>query len=284
MNGLEVSPKGRRYGLWRESPDHPARRLFAFPPMLPGATPRPAKADLSAFMGPIRDQGNEGSCTGQMGAAIRDLLYRKYFEFEKTKLADGAAYVASAGFIYLSNLVADGTLGNDVGSTIHQTIMTLNQKGACEQKLMPYEAGDVRVAPSPAQYGAAAAFRGGAYHFLSTLDDIRNSIASGYSVGFGIDVYQSFESDWDSTGFMPVPAQGENLLGGHAQHCLGYDDGLVFPDGLIGGLLIQNSWGSSWGISAAGRNDRGCYWMPYKFVLDGFVNDCWMIHLGPAWK
>jgi len=89
---------------------------------------------------------------------------------------------------------------------------------------------------------------------------------------------------------MPVPDPNtEQLLGGHAQPVFDYDDTLEFPDGNVGGFLIQNSWGSDWGISAPGRNDGGFYWMPYAFVEGSdpkngpFVNDAWVIHLGPAW-
>ena len=58
---------------------------------------------------------------------------------------------------------------------------------------------------------------------------------------------------------------------------------VAFPDGSKGGVLVQNSWGSCWGLSAPGRNDRGCYWMPYAYFAD-HVSDAWMMHEGPAWK
>ena len=81
-----------------------------------------------------------------------------------------------------------------------------------------------------------------------------------------------------------MPVETEQILGGHAQHVLDYDDTIMFPSGDKGGLFIQNSWGSEWGISAPGRTDKGCYWMPYRFVTSGFASDAWIIHLGPAWK
>lgn len=83
---------------------------------------------------------------------------------------------------------------------------------------------------------------------------------------------------------MPNTAN-EDLLGGHAQHFMDYDDTLEFPDGTKGGFLVQNSWGSGWGISAPSRSDGGCYWMPYEYAQDPtLLSDTWVIHLGPAWK
>jgi len=244
----------------------------------------PPKATTSQWMGPIRDQGQKGSCTGQMGAEIRDLLYRKLYVFEKNKSVAPASFKASADFIYLSNLVADGDLGQDAGSTIHQTFITLNQKGVCLETLDPYSETNVTTPPTAEQCADALTYKPGSYHNLTTLTDIKACIASGYSCGFGINVYESFEGDQlTNTGFMPMPQSSEQLLGGHAQHCMDYDDKIAFPDGSKGGVFIQNSWSDTWGISAAGRTDRGCYWMPYAYVDGVNVSDIWIIHLGPAW-
>ena len=282
---LPISPAGRRYGLFRDNPYHPAktRLLITAPP----SVVLPPKAATSQWMGKIRDQGNEGSCTGQMGAAIRDLLYRKLYLFEKNKTVAPADFETSASFVYKCNLIADGDLGQDAGSTIHQTFITLNQKGACLEAQEPYSDSDYSVAPDAAQYAEALVYKGGAYHTLADLPTIKACIASGYSCGFGINVYDSFEGTWAKPGFMPMPNTAtESLLGGHAQHGMDYDDTIEFPDGTVGGVLIQNSWGGPdvWpmGISASGRSDGGCYWMPYGFFA-AQVSDIWMIHEGPAW-
>ncbi len=279
---LPLSPGKRRYGLYHDNPEHPAKRLLAL--HLPATTVVPPSASVTQWMGNIRDQGQEGSCTGQMGAAVRDLLYRKLYMFEKNKSIAPAEFQASAAFVYKSNLLADGDLRQDAGSTIHQTFVTLNQRGACLESQEPYTDNDYFTAPTQAQVASALLYKGGAYHTLPTLLEMKACLASGYSLGFGIDVYDSFEADaLANTGFMPMPAATEQLLGGHAQHCIGYDDAIAFPDGSKGGLFIQNSWGSEWGASAPGRSDRGCYWMPYAYIDAGHVSDVWMMHLGPAW-
>jgi hypothetical protein len=279
---LTLSPKGRRYGLYRDNIFSPSRELLAL--HVPAQLQLPPKAQTSQWMGKIRDQGQEGSCSGQLGAEYRDALYRKLYLFEKEKDVAPTDFMASAAFVYLCNLIASGDLGQDVGSTIHQTFITLNQKGACLNTKEPYSDTNYATPPSDEQYLEALMYKGGAYHFLGSLEEIKASIASGYSVGFGIDVYESFEGEQlAKTGFMPLPKANEQLLGSHAQHAMDYDDEIKFSDGIEGGVFIQNSWGSNWGISASGRSDRGCYWMPYAY-FDEHVHDAWMMHLGAAWN
>ena len=271
---LPLSPAGHAYGCYHGNPLAPARTLFA---LVPSAAPLPSSVDLTQWMGYIRDQKQEGSCTGQMIAAARDLLYRKQYAYETDKSVLAANFRASASFLYKSNLIADGTLGMDAGSSIHQSFVTLNQKGACLESQEPYSDTDYSVAPTAQQTADALIYKGGAYHYLPDLQRMKQCLASGYSFGFGIDVYTSFEASWTKTGFMPMPdTRREQCLGGHAQHVVGYEDAIQC-------LFVQNSWSSSWGISAPGRSDGGCYWMPYAFVNAGLANDAWMIHLGPKW-
>jgi hypothetical protein len=218
-------------------------------------------------------------------------MYRKLNKWEKTQTVAVADYMTSSDFAYLTNLIADGNLGTDAGSTIHQTFVTMNQLGVCLASEGASLAGNYSTAPTPEQYAAAMLYKGGPYHSLPTLQEVKMSIASGYAVGIGINVYDSFEGDQlATTGFMPMPAATESLLGGHAQLILDYDDTIAFPDGTVGGVFIQNSWGSSWGISIPGRLDGGGYWMPYAFFSYADpsgaglgVSDMWVAHLGKPW-
>lgn len=281
-SALSISKAGRRYGLFHDNPYHPAKKLLLL--RLPAVVLAP-QGRTSQWCGPVRDQGPEGSCTGQLKAEYRDWMYRKLYAFEKDKSVPPDQFVASAAFAYQTNLIADGDLGGDCGSSIHQTFVTLDEFGCCLQGEEPYTGTDYTARPTPQQYTEALVYKGGPYHCVSDLNDVKSCIASGYACGFGIDVYDSFEGeDLAKTGFMPMPGPNENLLGGHAQLGVDYDDTVLFPDGSIGGVLVQNSWGSKWGLSAPGRSDRGFYWMPYGYFAAGHVSDIWMMHLGPAWK
>jgi C1A family cysteine protease len=293
MSFLPISPAGRRYGRFPDNPFQPAKKLLAlrFDPSII----LPAKAATSQFMGPIRNQGNEGSCTGQMKAEVRDLLYRAQYQWEANKSVSPADFESSAEFSYLANLIYDGDLGTDAGSTIHASFITLNSQGVCLDSQMPYSDSQYSKAPTSAEYADALVYKPGAYHSLPDLPTMKACIASGYSFGFGINVYSSFEGTWPESGFMPMPdLNNEQLLGGHAQHGMDYNDTIQFPDGNVGGIFVQNSWGTPdiWpqGISAAGRTDGGCYWMPYAYFTGSdpsngpYVSDCWMIHLNGPWK
>jgi C1A family cysteine protease len=286
---LPVSQAGRRYGVFRDNPFHPARKLRLLQAD-PAVVLPPTALELVPFKGPTRDQGNEGSCTGQSGAEKADLDYRQFAGGWKDRSIAPQDFLASAAFVYKCNLIADGDLGNDAGSSMHQTAITLNQKGAALNTIEPYSDSDYSVPPTAAQYANGLLYEMGGYHYLPDLQSMKACLAPsaagpGHSFIFGITVYESFESAWAQAGMMPMPNTAtEQVLGGHAQHVIGYDDTIAFPDGSTGGLLVQNSWGEGWGISAPGHTDGGCYWMPYAFVNAGLANDAWVIHPGPAWK
>lgn len=274
-DSLELSPAGRRYGCHHDtlSPALKATMMLR----LAADVKLPPRAATSAFMGPIRDQGDEGSCTGHAGNGVRNLIYRKRYMFERNRKVAPQDFDVSPAFIYKCNLIADRSLGLDAGSTIQQTALTLHDKGACLESQEPYNVHDYLVVPTDAQYDAALDYTLGTPMPLASLAEIKACIASGYSVAFGMDVYESFESaEIVNNGLLRMPKRGERSLGGHAQHALDYDDTVTFLDGCVGGLFVQNSWGRSWGVSAPGRTDRGCYWMPYEFVRQ-HVRDIWTL-------
>ena len=303
MSFLPISPAGRRYGRFPDNPFSPARKLRAR--LGDPAIVLPATAmELCAYKGPTRDQGQEGSCTGQAGAAKIDLDYRQFADWPDRSVLPKTLEV-SAEFIYLCNLIADGDLGTDAGSSLHQTAMTISKNGACTSAAMPYSDTQFSTPPDAAQYANGLLYKMDPYHFLPDLQSMKACLAPsaagpGHSFIFGINVYDSFENPWPTPGFMPMPnLNTEQLQGGHAQHPIGYDDTIEFPaaysnSGLVGGLFVQNSWGdkSVWadGIDAPGHADGGCYWMPYAFITGSdpsngpFASDAWINHTGPIWK
>ena len=123
MSFLPISPAGRRYGLFRDNPAHPARVLRALHIDSTVVLP-PTAMELCAYKGPTRNQGNEGSCTGQAGAAKVDLDYRQFSDWLDRTIAP-ASFEASAEFIYICNLIADGDLGTDAGQLLVGSIQLL---------------------------------------------------------------------------------------------------------------------------------------------------------------
>jgi C1A family cysteine protease len=298
MSFLPLSPAGRRYGRFHDNPFNPARKLRALYAD-PSIVIPPTAMQLCAYKGPTRDQGQEGSCCGQAGAEKIDLDYRQFSDWPDRSIQP-TAFEASAEFVYLCDLIADGNLGNDAGSSLHQTAITISQKGACTNAAMPYSDSQFSTPPNAAQYTNGLLYKMDAHHFLPDLQSMKaclspSAAGPGHSFIFGINAYDSFEGNWKVPGFMPMPNLAtESFRGGHAQHVISFDDTIQFPDDSRGGLFVQNSWGDSsvWamGINAPGHADGGCYWMPYAFVAltdpnnGPCVSDAWVNHTGAPWK
>ena len=94
---------------------------------------------------------------------------------------------------------------------------------------------------------------------------MKSCLAGGYPFIFGIDVYSSFESDQaNQTGVIPMPTPDDQLLGGHALVCVGYDDSKQY-------FIFRNSWSSAWG-------DMGYGYLPYEYMTDtNLCSDLWII-------
>ena len=73
---LPLSNAGRRYGYIPSPPDH---RDFSVSRLkLVAAEKIPSDISLDKWLGPVRDQGQEGSCTGQAAAGDNDFQLRMY--------------------------------------------------------------------------------------------------------------------------------------------------------------------------------------------------------------
>src|SRR2546429_483816 len=72
---------------------------------------------------------------------------------------------------------------------------------------------------------------------IPLLNQLKGCLAAGYPFVFGFTVYESFESQQvTNTGHAPMPATSEQVLGGHAVLCVGYEDAHQW-------FICRNSWG-----------------------------------------
>ena len=247
----------RKYGAIRDVHDVRDKMFLA----RPRAVCLPPVVDLREWAGPIKDQGQEGSCTGHAFSSAREWINRRY---------EKGSVVLSPQCLYAEELIADGSFPQDAGSMPRTGCRVLTKQGCCEASLFPYVAGQI-TAPTAEQAANALKYRTGAYHRIATLDDVLTCLAdpTPWPVPVAFTVYQSFESqEVADTGIMPIPQPGEQVLGGHEVLCVGYD----LPKRLA---LIQNSWSSSWG-------QRGFFQMPFD-VLSSSDSDLWMVHTGGPW-
>ncbi len=90
-------------------------------------------------------------------------------------------------------------------------------------------------------------------------------LAEGFPFVFGFTVYQSFESQSVADhGIVPMPASGEQSIGGHCVVAVGYDATKRL-------FIIRNSWGTGWALN-------GYCMMPFEYLLSpNLASDFWTI-------
>jgi C1A family cysteine protease len=222
----------------------------------------PPRIDLREFGGPIKDQGEEGSCTGHAFSSAREWIARKY---------ELTSPVLSPQYLYVEELIANGSYPQDDGAMPRTGCQVLTAKGCCETTLYPYFAGKI-TKPTAQQAANALQHKTGAYHRIGNVPDFLSCLAdpTPWPVMVGFTVYESFLSQqFADTGIMPIPKPGEQQQGGHEVLCLGYDLAKRLA-------LLQNSWGDGWG-------QKGYFWMPFETIASP-ETDLWMVHTGGPWK
>jgi C1A family cysteine protease len=260
--------KVARYGWVRDLPD--ARdHVYAAPRV---AAALPSSVDLRAGLPQAYDQGKIGSCTANSIAGAVE------FALRKEKLPD---FMPSRLFIYYNERAMEGHIGTDSGAQIRDGLHSIAKLGVCPETEWPYiiaqadpdtgafPPGAVEAEKPPAQcYEDALKNRATGYQRLTQdLNLLRGCLASGYPFVFGFTVYSSFESQQVAqTGVVPMPAQGEQVLGGHAVLAVGYDD-------VAQRFLVRNSWGPDWG-------QQGHFTMPYAYLINtGLSSDFWTVRV-----
>jgi len=252
----KTPPQRHGYGWTPDLPDH-RDLLYSAQPNLLAALP--AKVDLRPQCPPVYDQSQLGSCTANsIGAA---------FEFDQMKQQENA-FMPSRLFIYYNERIIEGTVSSDSGAQIRDGIKSIGQQGVCPETDWPYDITKFAVRPSANAYTDAAKNKAVSYQRIArTLPQMKGCCAEGYPWVFGFTVYESFESPQVAqTGIVPMPSPTEQVLGGHAVLCVGYDDSQQR-------FIVRNSWGAGWGM-------QGYFMMPYAYLLDvNLSDDFWTVRL-----
>ncbi len=207
---------------------------------------------------PIYDQGNIGSCTANSACSC--------FRYEVAQLTGNFDFDPSRLFQYYNSRALQGWELEDSGAYIRDAFKAMNKWGLAIESLWPYKVNDFAKKPPTDVYLNGEKNVTVKYAAVDqNLDKIKQTLLSGAAVSFGFNVYQSFFGSWaNSTGIMPVPKKNESLQGGHAVTIIGYDDNKKC-------FLVQNSWGTDWGL-------HGKFFMPYSFALNpNEADDFWCI-------
>lgn len=248
------------------------------PPVLLKA---PVHVDFRHEVPYIKDQGQEGSCTGHAGTENFERAVRVFpsdvpASFERNKIR------LSPQFVYAMERIDAGAFDVDGGSDSRTLFKVMTKYGGCLEAEDAYCDQKCFEMPTPAQITEAKNFRFGAYHRIQDVDTAKSVLLSGYTFVVGTPLYEQFESDECScTGMVAVPGTNDNEIGGHEMHIVGaQDDFVVHAAGQMhtGAFIVQNSWSDSWGA-------KGFCFMPYAyFDTTQGAWDMWVAHFGKPWQ
>lgn len=237
--------KIKRYG-WRPDLPHRHKKLRM---CLTYASDLPESIDLRHKCPPVYDQGDLGSCTANGIAGC--------IQFNQPSV------MPSRLFIYYNERAIEGDPDQDGGAQIHDGIQSIASQGCCPESEWPYDISEFAVKPPTQCYIDAVKDLINDYISMDNTNDIKQCLNSGYPVVFGMSVYESFESpEVATTGMVPMPADSEQIIGGHCMVIVGYDDSKQC-------FIVRNSWGNSWGLAGY------CY-IPYQYISE-FASDFWAI-------
>jgi len=217
----------------------------------------PTSVDLSQGLDSPFDQGKLGSCVSQ--AVSEAMIYTR----RKQGLPD---FIPSRLEIYFYARSIEHTIHSDSGCSIRDGIKSASKYGACSEIEWPYDISKFMLRPPTKVARDGKNDRALTYQSIpQNLDLMKECLASGLPFVFGISVYDSFESqEVSSSGVVLMPSTLEQLLGGHALLCYGYNDNDQT-------FLFQNSWGESWGLQGRGT-------IPYTYLLNPqLASDFWVV-------
>jgi hypothetical protein len=248
----EIEPRRiERYG-WRPSlPDQ--RDLIADTSGLPILD----EVDLRDEQPRCYDQGQLGSCTANTVAAAGQILL-------------GLPWVPSRLDIYWAERYKEGgdaQVQQDSGAYGRDGYQFAVKTGVFDERLRPYDVARFRD-PSPTD---VKRLKLPAYKAVRrVIKDFKRALSNRQTVGLGFSVYESFEApNVAKYGVMPMPKQGERLLGGHEVLVVGYLK--EHPHH----ALVRNSWGGRWGMG-------GHFLMPWSVILDPSLSSDFRTFYRPA--
>lgn len=214
--------------------------------------------DLRDKFPPVYDQGELGSCTANAIAGV--------YEFDEMKENVDKVFTPSRLFIYYNERKANGTIDQDSGATIKDSVMEISNVGVCPETMWPYDTTKYTDCPTQDCYNDATEHKCIEYKKVDqTLEQMKQCLIEGFPFVFGITVYESFESDETmKTGVVPMPSADEKVLGGHAICANFFDD----EKRVFG---FRNSWGVNWGCNGNG-------FLPYDYILNAnLASDFWTV-------
>lgn len=261
-------------GVWRHmagwKPDHHDPRDCMLTPAPAASLPR--KASVRAiYAPPIRDQGELGSCTANAGCEAAGFI-------SHIETGNGDPLFSRLDLYAMTRQLEGTPLSEDSGCQVRDVFKAMSRFGVCLENSWPYLVEKFSMSPSRAAVIEALKHKAISYNSCPTLGAIKTAIALGSvtcksptPVIGGFMCFESLQSEAVSkTGDIPLPAAGEQQIGGHCIYFDGYDDDADDGCGGKGMLDLRNSWGLIWGIDGCGR-------LPYAYVSRALATDFWQL-------
>lgn len=199
--------------------------------------------DLREWDSPIEDQNSLGSCVGHSIANAYELTLKRLYPLRYKNL--------SSLFVYYNARLIDGTVGEDVGTTIRSGLKGGNDYGICAEDLWPYRIENFDDRPNDDAYEDGRKRKVVRYQRVSTLEDVIDSLNTFSPVVIAVELFPQFEIIDEIDPVVAMPGDSEQSIGLHAMACVGYNQFKKM-------LLAKNSFGSTWGA-------RGYCWIPYEY-------------------
>lgn len=241
----------RSYG-WRPELPSFRRRKFSI------AAPATVKyVDRIGLGMPIDDQLQTSSCTGNSCGWLAQYV---------TKSPALSRFMA-----YYDGRIPEGATGSDDGATIGDVVAGILKYGLCNELLWPFDPAKVDDLPSKVAYAFAKQLRPklkGATA-IGDLATIKHCLSVGVPVAFGFSVPDYFESNQVAqNGWVRLPIDADQIIGGHAVVAVGYDDRPAIPF-----VWVRNSWGTGWGYQGSGyfQMDQAWFTDPRRLTDDAWT-------------
>jgi C1A family cysteine protease len=196
--------------------------------------------DLSAQLGPVRDQGNRGTCVAFAASGAHELA--------RIVKRGQAHELLSVEALYWQAKQLEGD--DEPGIFVGSARSALANPGECAETAWPYNPDLDETVPLPGPPGGvmpAPTLRASLNWIGVDPDALRTELQTGHAVLAVIDTWGDL---FDYTGgATEVPTTADLLSEYHAVTIVGFDAARQ-------AFLVRNSWGNSWGES-------GHMWLAY---------------------
>jgi hypothetical protein len=196
----------------------------------------PTSVDLTTKTITPGNQGKIGSCVAW------SIGYTLAGYYANAQAQTGSPYAP----MYLYSQIHATSAADGGGATTTAAWNVLREQGIAEKSVYTQGDNDFRTMPTPAQIANASAHKMAQANYLfrganqggAGINALQASLAAGNPVEIGLPVYNAFTALNSGKSVMTQAMATGPVLGGHALVAVGYN-----PTGLV----VENSWGTSWG-------------------------------------